>query len=44
VRRVYDAHRGPKAFWLAPGAEHCGASARPEYWPTVLAFLEAQGL
>ena len=44
VRRVYDAHPGPKAFWLAPGAEHVGASARAEYWPTVLGFLEAQGL
>lgn len=44
VRRVYDAHRGPKKFWLAPGAEHVGASARPEYWPLVLGFLEEQGL
>ncbi|HET8646284.1 MAG TPA: hypothetical protein VFO85_12390, partial [Vicinamibacteria bacterium] len=44
VRRVYDAHRGPKQFWLAPGAEHAGAGARPEYWDVVLRFLEAQGL
>ena len=44
VRRVYDAHPGPKRFWLAPGAEHVGASARPEYWTVVLGFLEAQGL
>jgi hypothetical protein len=44
VRRVYDAHRGPKRFWLAPGAEHVGASALPEYWPVVLGFLEDQGL
>jgi hypothetical protein len=44
VRRVYDAHPGPKSFWLAPDAEHVGASARAEYWPTVLGFLDAQGL
>lgn len=44
VRRVYDAHPGPKALWVAPGAGHVGASAHAEYWPTVLRFLEAQGL
>jgi len=44
VRRVFDAHPGPKEFWLAPGAEHAGASARPEYWPKVLGFLSASGL
>jgi pimeloyl-ACP methyl ester carboxylesterase len=44
VRRVYDAHRGPKAFWVAPDAEHAGASLRAEYWPTVIRFLEGQGL
>jgi len=42
VRRVYDAHPGPKAFWLAPGAGHVGASGDPDYWPTILRFLEAQ--
>jgi uncharacterized protein len=44
VRRVFDAHRGPKAFWVAPGAGHVGASGSPQYWPTVLGFLQAQGL
>jgi pimeloyl-ACP methyl ester carboxylesterase len=44
VRRVYDAHPGPKAFWLAPGVDHVGASQLSEYWPKVLGFLEAQGL
>jgi alpha-beta hydrolase superfamily lysophospholipase len=44
VRRVYDAHPGPKSFWLAPDAEHVGAIARSEYWPTVMGFLDAQGL
>ena len=44
VRRVYDAHPGPKSFWLAPGAEHVGASASADYWPTVMGFLDAQGI
>jgi uncharacterized protein len=44
VRRVYDAHPGPKAFWLAPGVDHVGASQLSEYWPTVLRFLESQGI
>lgn len=44
VRRVYDAHPGPKAFWLAPGVDHVGASQLSEYWPKVLGFLEAQGI
>lgn len=39
VRRVYDAHPGPKRFWVAPGAPHVGASLDPAYWPTVTAFL-----
>ena len=44
VRRVYDAHHGPKAFWVAPGAGHVGASGCAGYWPTVMGFLERQGL
>jgi pimeloyl-ACP methyl ester carboxylesterase len=44
VRRVYDAHPGPKAFWVAPGAPHVGAMGHPEYWPRVEAFLRANGL
>jgi pimeloyl-ACP methyl ester carboxylesterase len=44
VRRVYDAHHGPKQFWIAPGAGHVGASGNSEYWPTVMGFLEKQGL
>jgi uncharacterized protein len=43
-RRVYDAHRGPKSLWVAPGAEHVGAILHREYWPHVLGFLEAHGL
>jgi uncharacterized protein len=44
VRRVYDAHPGPKQFWIAPGAGHVGASGLGEYWGVVIGFLEKQGL
>jgi hypothetical protein len=44
VRRVYDAHPGPKRLWTAPGAPHSGAGNAPGYWETVLGFLEANGL
>jgi pimeloyl-ACP methyl ester carboxylesterase len=44
VRRVYDAHPGPKRLWTAPGAPHAGASLAPGYWREVTAFLEDNGL
>ncbi|HXK10499.1 MAG TPA: alpha/beta fold hydrolase [Vicinamibacteria bacterium] len=44
VRRVYDAHPGPKQLWIAPGAPHCGAANAPGYWEAVLRFLAANGL
>ncbi len=44
VRRVYDAHPGPKEFWTAPGAPHVGAALSPEYWPRVQAFLAGNGI
>jgi len=44
VRRVYDAHPGPKRFWLAPGADHLGAMLSPEYWPRVVSFLDDNGV
>ena len=40
VRRVFDAHPGPKRMWVAPGAPHVGASLDPGYWPTVFSFLD----
>jgi len=40
VRRVFDAHPGPKKLWVAPGADHTGASLSPAYWPTVSGFLD----
>lgn len=43
VRRVFDAHPGPKKLWVAPGAEHTGASFSQGYWPTVLTFLSDNG-
>jgi pimeloyl-ACP methyl ester carboxylesterase len=44
VRRVYDAHPGPKGIWVAPSAPHVGAILHPEYWTRVTGFLEANGL
>jgi pimeloyl-ACP methyl ester carboxylesterase len=41
VRRVYDAHAGPKEIWVAPGAPHVGAVLHPDYWERVTAFLQA---
>jgi alpha-beta hydrolase superfamily lysophospholipase len=44
VRRVFDAHPGPKRFWLAPGVDHVGAILLPDYWKTVTAFLAENGV
>jgi hypothetical protein len=44
VRRVFDAHPGPKTFWTAPGAPHAGASGEPGYWAQVEGFLGEHGL
>jgi alpha-beta hydrolase superfamily lysophospholipase len=40
VRRVFDAHPGPKRLWVAPGARHAGAPSASGYWETVLGFVE----
>ena len=44
VRRVFDAHPGPKSLWVAPGAPHVGAVLHPDYWPTIETFLRENGL
>jgi pimeloyl-ACP methyl ester carboxylesterase len=44
VRRVYDAHPGPKRIWIAPGVDHVGAVLHPDYWRQVTGFLDASGL
>ena len=44
VRRIYDAHPGPKRLWVAPGVDHVGAITRPDYWAHVRSFLEGNGL
>jgi uncharacterized protein len=44
VRRVFNAHPGPKQLWVVPGAGHAGASLHPDYWPRLFAFLEANGV
>jgi pimeloyl-ACP methyl ester carboxylesterase len=43
VRRVYDAHPGPKELWVPPGTSHVSARLLPEYWPHVTAFIERHG-
>ncbi len=44
VRRVLDAHPGPKRLWVAEGAPHSGARNASGYWETILAFLEDAGV
>ncbi|MET0553983.1 MAG: alpha/beta fold hydrolase [Vicinamibacteria bacterium] len=44
VRRVFDAHPGPKQIWVAPGVPHVGASVHPDYWTRVVGFFEAHGV
>ena len=44
VRRILDAHPGPKRLWVAPGAGHVGASLSAHYWPVVLGFLGENGV
>jgi alpha-beta hydrolase superfamily lysophospholipase len=44
VRRVFDAHPGPKALWVAPGMPHVGAALHPDYRPTIDRFLRANGV
>jgi pimeloyl-ACP methyl ester carboxylesterase len=43
VRRVFDAHPGPKALWVAAGAPHVGAVLSAEYWPRIFDFLADSG-
>lgn len=44
VRRVFDAHPGPKSLWVAPGADHVGGQFAPGYWPMLERFLSEQGI
>jgi uncharacterized protein len=44
VRRVLDAHPGPKRLWVAEGVEHVGAIGHPDYRRQVTSFLEENGL
>lgn len=43
VRRVFDAHPGPKRLWVASEMDHAQASHHPDYWKTVMGFLEDSG-
>lgn len=40
VRRVVDAHRGPKKLWVAEGVGHVGAVYHPDFQRVVLGFVE----
>jgi pimeloyl-ACP methyl ester carboxylesterase len=44
VRRIFDAHRGPRRLWVAPAATHVAASHHADYWRVVTGFLEDNGL
>jgi uncharacterized protein len=44
VRRIVDAHPGPKRFWVVPGAGHLGAMADASYDRTIEGFLAENGL
>ncbi|HUG53371.1 MAG TPA: alpha/beta fold hydrolase [Vicinamibacteria bacterium] len=44
VRRIVEAHPGPSRLWVAAGVPHVGAVLHPDYWPTVLSFLESAGV
>lgn len=44
VRRVLDAHPGPKQLWVADGVDHVGAQFHPEYAARVSAFLRSAGV
>ena len=44
MRRVVDAHPGPKQLWVAAGVDHVGAIDHPDYRRQVLGFLEDNGL
>jgi uncharacterized protein len=43
IRRVLDAHPGPKHLWVAPRARHGRAPSAPGYWETVLGFVDSGG-
>ena len=43
VRRIADAHGGPRQVWVAPDADHVGAVLHSDYWRVVLSFLDAAG-
>jgi pimeloyl-ACP methyl ester carboxylesterase len=44
VRRIYDAHPGPKRIWVVPGANHVEARLSSEYAQRLVGFLEEFGL
>jgi pimeloyl-ACP methyl ester carboxylesterase len=41
VRRIVDAHPGPKKLWVAEGVDHVGAIQHPDWENVVFGFLES---
>jgi hypothetical protein len=41
VRRIVDAHPGPKKLWVAEGVDHVGAIHHPDWEDVVFGFLES---
>jgi pimeloyl-ACP methyl ester carboxylesterase len=44
VRRVFEAHAGPRELWIVPGVGHTGAASHPDYWTRVMGFLARHGV
>lgn len=44
VRRVVDAHPGPKRLWVAPGVDHVGAILLSDWAKQVGGFLDEHGV
>lgn len=44
VRRVFDAHSGPKRLWVASGVDHVGAIGHRDYRTELVGFLDENGL
>ncbi|HSF18793.1 MAG TPA: alpha/beta fold hydrolase [Vicinamibacteria bacterium] len=44
VRRIFDAHSGPKELWIAAGVDHVGAILNPDWKERIIEFLDDQGL
>jgi pimeloyl-ACP methyl ester carboxylesterase len=44
VRRILEAHPGPKKMWIAPDVGHVGAILHPDWKKEILGFLDENGI